>query len=241
MRAFRTPTGARGRDFYDAVLHEPRELAETNAVGRAIVGQQVAREQLRSAWNDRVLEVLAAPHPGTGGAVVSVNDMTELHRLAEQHRLVVDNATDAILITSTEGEVQFANPAARRLFGSETEFEGARIAGLVPASEATVWAEAIGRSRRGESARLDGTVVQARGERRQVSVRLAPMVDEQRVSRLVIALRDVTDEAQARDDVLVANARYRDLVEMAADAILTLDTTRPVHLGQSGDRAPHRT
>lgn len=216
--------GARGRDFYDAVLHEPRELAETSAVGQAIVGQQVAREQLRSTWNDRVLEVLAAPHPGTGGAVVSVNDMTELHLLAEQHRLVVDNATDAILITSTEGAVQFANPAAHRLFGSETEFEGARIAGLVPASEATVWAEAIGRSRRGESARLDGTVVQAGGERRQVSVRLAPMVDEQRVSRLIIALRDVTDEAQARDDVLIANARYRDLVEMAADAILTLDT-----------------
>ncbi|MBA4071065.1 MAG: hypothetical protein C0497_04395 [Gemmatimonas sp.] len=215
--------GARGRDFYDAVLHEPRALAETTAVGRAIVGQQVAREQLRSVWNDRVLEVLAAPHPGTGGAVVSVNDLTELHRLAEQHRLVVDNATDAILITSTEGAVQFANPAARRLFGSEAELEGARIASLVPASEATVWAEAIGRSRRGEAARLDGTVVQAGGECRQVSVRLAPMVDEPRVSRLVIALRDVTDEAQARDDVLVANARYRDLVEMAADAIATLD------------------
>ena len=214
---------ARGRDFYDAVLHESHELSETSAVGQAIFSARSAREQLRSAWNGRVLEVLAAPQAVTGGAVVSVNDMTELHMLDAQHRLVVENTTDALLITSAEGVVEFANPAARRLFGSSTTLESARIGGLVPASEATVWAEAIGRSRRGEAARLDGSVLQAEGERRRVSVRLAPMVDEHRVSRLVITLRDVTDEVQARDEVLVANARYRDLVEMAADAIVTLD------------------
>jgi PAS domain S-box-containing protein len=216
--------GARGRDFYDVILHEPRELSETTAVGEAILGGRPAREQLRSAWNGRVLEVLAAPHPGTGGAVVSVSDQTAVHALAAQHRLVVDNTTDAILITSTEGVVEFANPAAKRLFAAEGELVGVRIGSLVPASEATVWAEAIGRSRHGDAARIDGTVMPPDGGRRQVSVRLAPMLDDQRVSRLVISLRDVTDEVQARDEMLVANARYRDLVEMAADSIFTLDT-----------------
>ncbi|MHB8838656.1 MAG: PAS domain S-box protein [Gemmatimonadaceae bacterium] len=216
--------GARGRDFYDTILHEARELTEETAVGQAILGPRLAREQLRSAWNGRVLEILAAPHPGTGGAVVSVNDMTAMHALAEQHRLVVENTTDAILITSAEGVVEFANPAAHRLFGAADELVGARIGGLVPASEATVWAEAIARSRRGDAARIDGTVVPADGNRRQVSVRLAPMAEDQHVHRLVITLRDVTDEVQARDEMLVANARYRDLVEMAAEAIVTLDT-----------------
>jgi PAS domain S-box-containing protein len=216
--------GARGRDFYDTVLHEPRPLGEETAVGRAILGGQTAREQLRSAWNGRVLDVLAAPHPGTGGAVVSISDQTAMHALAEQHRLVVENTTDAILITSAEGAVEFANRAARRLFGVASELTGARIGGLVPASEATVWAEAIARARRGEPARIDGSVLPSDGNRRQVSVRLAPMEDEQQVHRLVITLRDVTDEVEARDEMLVANARYRDLVEMAADAIFTLDT-----------------
>ncbi len=216
--------GARGRGFYDAVLHVPREVTESCAVGQAILGGRPARAQLRSAWNGRVLNILAAPHPA-GGAVVSVDDVTEFHLLAERHRLVVDNITDAILVTSADGEVEFANPAAQRLFGAAVVLVGARIGALVPASEATVWAEAIGRSRRGESARLDGTIGRAEPDRRQVSVSLAPLVDENRVSHLVISLRDVTDEADARDELLAANARYRDLVEMAADAIITLSVT----------------
>lgn len=215
---------ARGRDFYDAVLHETRELGESCAIGQAILGGTVARSQLRSSWNGRVLELVAAPHPA-GGAVVSVDDVTEFHALAERHRLVVDNTTDAILVTSAEGEIEFANRAAQRLFGEGTALVGARLASLVPASEATAWAEAIGRSRRGEAARLDGVVQRGAGEQRQVSASLAPLLDENRVSRLVISLRDITDEAHARDEMLAANARYRDLVEMAGDAIVTLNTS----------------
>jgi len=216
--------GARGRDFYEAVLHEPRELSEACALGQAILLGTLSRARLRSAWNGRVLELVAAPHPA-GGAVVSVDDVTEFHALAERHRLVVDHTTDAILITSTEGEVEFANPAAGRLFGEAAALVGVRLAGLVPASEATVWAGAIGRCRRGEAARLDGVVRRDERELRQVSVSLAPLLDEDRVSHLVISLRDVTDEAHARDEMLAANTRYRDLVEMAADAIVTLDTS----------------
>ncbi|MEK7239840.1 MAG: PAS domain S-box protein [Gemmatimonadota bacterium] len=216
--------GARGRDFYDAVLHETRELTEECAIGQAILVGKVARAQLRSAWNGRVLELMAAPHPA-GGAVVTVDDVTDFYMLAERHRLVVDNTTDAILITSTEGKIEFANPAARRLFGEVAALEGARLANLVPASEATVWAEALARSRRGSTARVDGQVQRGEGDLRQVSVSLAPLLDENRVSHLVISLRDVTDETRARDEMLTANARYRELVEMAADAIVTLSTT----------------
>jgi len=222
MTGLPSADGARGRGFYDAVLHEPREPSEDCAIGQAILEGRPARAQLRSAWNGRVLDLLAAPHPA-GGAVVSVSDVTDVHLLSERHRLVVDNTTDAILVTSAEGAVEFANPAAQRLFGAPATLEGSRIGELVPASEATQWAEAIGRSRRGEPSRLDGTLLRADGERRQVSVRLAPLLDAQRVSHLVISLRDVTDEAFARDEMAAANARYRDLVEMAADAIITLD------------------
>ncbi|MDQ8155753.1 MAG: PAS domain S-box protein, partial [Gemmatimonadota bacterium] len=222
MTGLPSAEGARGREFYDAVLHEPRALSEECAVGQAILEGRAARAQLRSAWNGRVLDILAAPHPA-GGAVVSVSDVTEMHQLAERHRLVVDNTTDAILVTTAEGAVEFGNPAARRLFGDPVVLEGARIGELVPASEATVWAEAIARSRRGDPARLDGTVLRPDGARRQVSVSLAPLLDEARVSHLVISLRDVTDEVYARDEMLAANGRYRDLVEMAADAIITLD------------------
>jgi len=218
-----TDDGARGRDFYDAILHEPRVLSEATAVGQAILEGQTSRERLRSAWNGRVLEVLAAPHPGSGGAVVSVSDETAFSALADRHRLVVDNTSDAILITSAEGVIEFANPAAQRLFGGDAALEEARLGALVPAGEATVWAEAISRTRRGEEARIDGTILPAEGTRHHVSVRMAPMSDAERVSHLLISLRDVTEEIRARDEMLAANARYRDLVETATDAIVTLD------------------
>ncbi len=213
---------ARGRDFYDAILHEPRELTDECVIGQAVLGGKMARAQLRSAWNGRVLELVSAPHPG-GGAVVTVDDVSEYHALAERHRLVVEHTTDAILITTAEGVVEFANPAAVRLFGSDAPLAGLRLASLLPASEATVWAEAIARARRGVAGRVDG-VVHRGGERRQVSASVAPLQDESRVSHFVISLRDVSDETAARDDSAAANARYRDLVEAAADAIVTLDT-----------------
>lgn len=212
----------RGRDFYDAILHEARELTEECVIGQAILLGKVSRAQVRSAWNGKVLELVAAPHPA-GGAVVTVDDVSDFHALAERHRLVVEHTTDAILITTAEGELEFANPAAIRLFGHTESLAGMRLGSLLPASEATVWAEAIARARRGEAARLDGTVTRG-DERRQVSVSVAPLLDESSVTHLVISLRDVTNEAVARDESAAANARYRDLVEAAADAIVTLDT-----------------
>lgn len=211
----------RGRDFHDVLLHEARELTEDSVIGQAILLGKLARAQMRSAWNGKVLELVAAPHPA-GGAVVTVDDVSDYHALAERHRLVVENTTDAIVITTAEGELEFANRAAIRLFGSASPLEGMRLGSLLPASEATVWAEAIARARRGEAARLDGAVHRGE-ERRQVSASVAPLLDESRVSHLVISLRDVTNEAVARDETAAANARYRDLVEAAADAIVTLD------------------
>ena len=215
--------GARGRQFYDALLHEYRDLTENCAVGQAILEGRPARAQLRSAWNGRVLDILAAPD-AVGGAVVSVSDVTEVHLLSERHRLVVENITDAILVTSADGDIEFANRAAQRLFGEERPLTGLGIASLMPEDESTVWAEALARSRRGDPARLDGSVARCDGARRLVSARLAPLVDESRVRHLIISLRDVTDETVARDETAAANARYRDLVELAADAIATLDT-----------------
>jgi len=214
--------GARGREFYDAVLHEPRALTGECAVGQAILEGRTARAQLRSAWNGRVLDILAAPHPA-GGAVVSVSDVTATRLLHDRHRVVVDNTTDAILCTSAEGDVEFANPAARRLFGASVTLEGERLDALVPASEAAMWVEAMACSRRGEAARLDGTVTRGEGERRRVSVRLAPLIDEGHVSQLVISLRDVTEEREQAAALLRAEARYTRLVEAAEDAIVCVD------------------
>ena len=45
-----------------------------------------------------MFDVLAAPHPD-GGAVVTFDDVTAHHTLAERYRRVVETTSDAIVIT----------------------------------------------------------------------------------------------------------------------------------------------
>ena len=56
-----------------------------------------------------------------------------------------------------------------------------------------------------------------------MNVSLSPIREHGIVSGLVAAFTDFTDEARARDEVAAANARFRDLAEVAADAIWTVD------------------
>jgi PAS domain S-box-containing protein len=81
----------------------------------------------------------------------------------------------------------------------------------------------VSRALLGEAMRFNGAVLRGDGEERRVSMSLAPMRGGGPVTGLVASIRDVSDETRARDEAATANARYRNLVEVAADAIYTLD------------------
>ncbi len=211
-----------GRSFFEALLREPRGVVADDPLGAAMLQRRVGRATIRQAWTGKVLDVVASPHPA-GGAVVTVDDVTEFHALAERYRLVVESTTDAILITSTDGVIEFENEAASTLFGQRGPLTGTRLAALVPIEMEADLAGRMARAVRGDGVRFSGAVLRADGERRLVSMSLAPVRGGDPVTALVASLRDMSDEARARDEIAAANARYRNLVEVAADAIYTLD------------------
>src|SRR5215208_2365900 len=91
--------------------------AAPDPVLRALHGAAVGRGTLRSAARGLIYDVVAAPHPN-GGAVVTFDDVTQHHALAERYRLVLETANDAIVITDLQHRVAYANPAAQQLLGA---------------------------------------------------------------------------------------------------------------------------
>jgi PAS domain S-box-containing protein len=211
-----------GRALYAVLLRESRELDEHDPLGAAIIRREVGRGTIRQPWTGKVFDIVASPHPA-GGAVVTVDDVTGFHALAERYRLVVESTTDAILITARDGSIEYANDAAAALFASPGALAGVPLASFVPPSIMKEFEGHVSRALLGEAMRFNGSVMRGDGEERRVSMSLAPIRGGGPVTGLVASLRDVSDEARARNEAAAANARYRNLVEVASDAIFTLD------------------
>jgi PAS domain S-box-containing protein len=213
-----------GRAFYDLMYRVPTVIEDDDPLGVAIRRREVGRGSVRQAWSGRVYNLVASPHPA-GGAVVTLDDVTQFHALTERYRLVVESTTDAIVITSPTGEIEFSNEAAAGLFEQPVPLAGLQLTRLVPSEMVDEVATQVRRALDGEAMRFTGAVMRPNGERRLVSMSLAPIRDGDGVSGLVVSMRDVSDESRARDEVASANARYRNLVEVADDAIYTFDAS----------------
>ena len=150
-------------------------------------------------------------------------DHERLNALAERHRLVLQSASDAIFVTSIGGTVEYANDAAGILFSAHGTIRGAHLHTLVSADEQDTMRSFVQRALAGDAVRAQFSVPRPEGDRRLVRTSLSPIHDHGAVTGLVVSMSDFTDEARARDEVASANARYRDLVDIAADAIWTVD------------------
>jgi PAS domain S-box-containing protein len=216
-------SGARalvGRRLDEALLHEEPEREQS--VQEAIRRGHVVRVTVRSQARGRLYQLVAAPHPA-GGAVVTFSDITERHALSERYRLVVETATDAIVITGRDRRIVFANPAADRLFARPGGVVGVPALELVPSEAGDEVARREEAAFAGEPQRYETTITRPDGEVRVVAVSTAPLREAGVVTGVLASLRDVTEERRARDAVAQSEARYRNLLETAPDAIVTLD------------------
>lgn len=178
-------------------------------------------EPARLSGTDESL-LLAGLPPDKAEAVREL--LRERSYLSEQYRRVIETASDAILITDPERRIAFANSAAHQLFGHPRDtLIGMRVADTLPPemhdSVSAFEAAALG----GTPQRYETVVLRSTGERRTVSVSTSPLREGNQVTGVVASLRDVTDERRARDAVARSEARYRNLVETATDAIYTMD------------------
>jgi PAS domain S-box-containing protein len=199
----------------------PQVATLTALVQRSVAEGASVREIVRGEFGERLYEFLVAPHPD-GGCVVTFDDVTSVHRLAERHRRVLETMTDAIVITGLDGRISFANAAANTLFGLE-ELVGHHVSDLTaPDSLAEVMRRERD-AREGAQQWYECQVVCAGGEHRTVAVSSAPLFEVGQVTGTVACLRDVTDQRAGAEALARSEARYERLFESASDAIFTVD------------------
>lgn len=158
-------------------------------------------------------------------AVANARLYEDSQLLGERYHRVLETANDAILITSRERRIIFANRAAEQLFGVSGALIGRAMPEFIPAELQERVAEFIRRTQDGEPQRFESTFVRPNGDQRHVAISTAPLHENTDVVGIVGSVRDITDERRARDAVAQSEARYRNLFESASDAIYTLDAS----------------
>jgi two-component system NtrC family sensor kinase len=138
---------------------------------------------------------------------------------------IVTALPDAVVVTGLDRRVLAVNQAAADLLGWDVaELVGQPIADQVAAVERAHVAEQETLVFAGEPQRYETKVLNHQtGEERDVAVSSGPFRVDDELIGTVATLRDITEPKRAQDTLSRSEARYRNLVESASDAIVTLD------------------
>lgn len=212
-----------GKTFSAALLGAGAAEVTTVAalVERSTADGAPTREIMRDESNERLFEFLVSPHPD-GGSVITFDDVTSMHRLAERHQRVLETVTDAIVITGLDGRIAFANAAANALFRMP-DVVGTTGSSLTAPESLDVVMEHEAAAREGAIQRYECAVICADGERRLVAVSSAPLIEVGQVTGTVACLRDITDQRADSVALVRSESNYQQLIESASDAIFMVD------------------
>ena len=141
-------------------------------------------------------------------------------RLGDQEshmRAVVDTAAEGIIVVDDKGAIDTFNPAAEQLFGFlAAEIRGKPLGWLLPQLVQNDHTPPLTQHE------LETTGLHRNGKPLPVSVRVSDMrLRERHMFTCLVA--DVTKRKQAEDQLMNAEARYRDLVETAHDLVWSMD------------------
>ena len=138
---------------------------------------------------------------------------------------IVTALPDAVVVTGLDRRILAVNQAASDLLGwHAAEVVGQPIADQVAAAERVHVAEQEDKVFGGEAQRYETKILNHEtGEERDVAVSSGPFRVDEELIGTVATLRDITEPKRAQDTLSRSEARYRNLVESASDAIVTLD------------------
>ncbi|HLG74106.1 MAG TPA: PAS domain S-box protein [Chloroflexota bacterium] len=170
-------------------------------------------------------------------AVVSFSDVTErretrqaLEDQFEFLRATMASLADGIYAADDEGRLVMMNRAAEEMLGwTQTELFGRRLHEAIhyagadgsPLSED----ECVFRKARAEGVTIEGEDVFVRrdGTPFPISHRSSPLWSRGKISGIVTAFRDISEQKRAYDALRASEDRYRAIVETAFEGVWTID------------------
>lgn len=159
--------------------------------------------------------------------ITTIIDISERKRVEkellaneERYRSFFINSLDAILLTSPDGTIQAANPAACHLFG-KTEEEIIRVGrdGLVAISDSRLPLLLSERKRTG-SAKGTLTFVRSDGSRFEAEVSSALFNDSFGAVRTIMIIRDITERINREVALRYSEEKYNKIFQASPDIII---------------------
>ena len=232
-----TGDGLQGR--HAEVTAYPLRGPGGEAGGRVVVVRDVtaaarAAEELRAARDGlerRVLERTAALEAANAALRLEVEQRAraeaELREGEARFRTVVENLSEAIVLTDADGIVRYASPRIEAFTGYTPEEMVGRRAGtlLLSAPELRAADDRLEARRRGESGRWEVPITRKDGSAGWFEVIGTSLRDPAgQVTGGIDAVTDVTARRRADDELRAVQERFRMLVETVRDyAIVALD------------------
>jgi PAS domain S-box-containing protein len=158
--------------------------------------------------------------------LVDITDRVAAREARRRLAAIVEGSEDAIFSKDLDGTITSWNASAERMYGyTSQEAIGQNVSMLSPTEKLPELERVLERLRRGETvARLETVRVRKDGRRIVVSLSISPVRDGAGglVGAATIA-RDITERKRTEQLVKRSEARFRQLFEAAADAILLID------------------
>jgi PAS domain S-box-containing protein len=195
------------------------------------------------AANERLLQV-GRLHKPDGGFVFTVADVTEQQQIFSKAfspagapvpepedkigwlAAIVDSSFDAIISKKLDGQITSWNAAAEHIYGySAAEMIGQSIEIIVPEDRRGELRSIHERLRRGERVPPFETVRLTRdGRRIDVQLTMSPIIDSEGAVVGASGIgRDITQRQQAEVALRDREAKFRAVIETAADGIIIID------------------
>jgi PAS domain S-box-containing protein len=183
-----------GRQFYEAVLGDARAIGDGCPLSKALGDGVLGRATMRSATRGLLFDVVASPHPNSG-AVVTFEDVTAAHALAERNRLVLESASDAIFTVDRDGRFTSVNRALENATGRQrSDLVGAPFDLVIDARDRDALRSALAETLQGRRQRVELRYVDANGVARPAAMLASPMMEGDVVTGVLGVVRDVGEE-----------------------------------------------
>jgi PAS domain S-box-containing protein len=149
-----------------------------------------------------------------------------LQESEERLRAIWEAATDAMVLSDSDGTVLDANPAYLALCGYPSGQVIGRKFSIIFPEDQQEWNENQYRAsfhRWPTTSRFESTVRRMDGPERTIESRIAFMYKNRRRNAMLSTIRDITDTKQTQEALLKAHAELTTLLEVSQNIVSTLD------------------